>query len=113
MQDDLIFHVVSRRKWTKLNKEGTFAPEEFDPEKGFRCALPHALEEYLNTTFSERKNLLLLVIDVTRLATDMRKTRENGYIRVYQPINIDAILDRIRIDANEDGEFDVSVKSFT
>jgi len=55
----------------------------------------------------------LLVIDVTRLATDMRKTRENGYIRVYQPINIDAILDRIRIDANEDGEFDVSVKSFT
>ena len=113
MQHDLIFHAVSRRQGPTLNKEGTFAPEDYDPETGFIWALPQPLEEYLNASFSGRKNLLLLVIDVTRLATDMRKTRENGYIRVYQPINIDAILDRIRIDANEDGEFDVSVKSFT
>lgn len=113
MQDDLIFHAVSRRKWTKLNKEGTYAPEEFDPNEGFRCALPQSLEEYLNREFKGRKNLFLLVIDVTRLATDMKKKKENGFIRIYQPVNIDAILDKIRIDANDEGKFDVNVRSFT
>lgn len=113
MQDDLIFHVVSRRKWPKLNKEGIFAPEDFDPDKGIRCAVPQKLEEYLNSEFSGRKNMFLLVIDVSRLATDMKKKKDGAYITLHQPINIDAILDKIRIDANENGEFDISVKSFT
>jgi uncharacterized protein (DUF952 family) len=113
MQEDLIFYVVSRRKWPKLNKEGEFKPEDFDPEKGIRCALPQHIREYLNSHFSGRKNLFLLVIDVSRLATDMKKSKGDGYVTLYQPINIDAILDKIRLDANEDGEFDISVKSFT
>lgn len=113
MQDDLIFHVVSRRKWTKLNKEGTFAPEDFNPEEGIRCAVPHKLEEYLNSEYTGRKNLFLLVIDVSRLTTDMKKRKDGAYITLHQPINIDAILDKIRIDANEEGEFDINVKSFT
>ena len=113
MQDDLIFYVVSRRKWPELNKNGVFAPEEFDKNEGIRCVLPQNLVEYLNSEFRGRKNLFLLVIDVTRLAMNMKKSKENGFLTVYQPINVDAILDKIRIDANEDGEFDISVKSFT
>lgn len=113
MQEDLIFHAVSRRKWTKLNKEGVFTPEDFDPEKGIRCALPQTLQEYLNTEYSGCKNLFLLVVDVSRLATDIKKKKDGGYVTLFQPINIDAILDKIRLDANEDGEFDISVKSFT
>lgn len=113
MQDDLIFYVVSRRKWPELNKNGAFAPEDFDENEGIRCVLPQKLGDYLDSEFKDRKNLFLLVIDVTRLATNIKKTRENGFITLYQPINIDAILDKIRIDANEDGKFDVSVKSFT
>jgi uncharacterized protein (DUF952 family) len=113
MQHDLIFHVVSRRKWPKLNKEGVYAPEDFDSKQCIKCVLPSKLDEYLNSEYKGRKNLFLLVIDVSRLATDMKKSEENGYVTVYQPINIDAILDKIRLDANEEGEFDVSVKSFT
>ncbi|WP_340103025.1 DUF952 domain-containing protein [Rhodohalobacter sp. 8-1] len=113
MQEDLIFHVVSRRKWPKLNKEGVYAPEDFDPEEGIRCALPQTLEEYLNTEYSGRKNIFLLVIDVSRLATNMKKRKEGGYVTLHQPINIDAILDKIQLDSNEKGEFDINVKSFT
>lgn len=113
MQEDLIFHVVSRRKWPKLNKEGVFAPEDFNSDEGIKCTLPQNLEEYLNTEYSGRKNLFLLVIDVSRLATNMKKKKEEGYVTLHQPINIDAILDKIRLDANEDGKFDISVKSFT
>ena len=113
MQHDLIFYVVSRRKWPKLNKEGSFTPEGFDPETGIKCAVPQNLEEYLNSEFTGRKNLFLLVIDVSRLATDMKKGKDGAYVTLHQPINVDAILDKIRIDANENGEFDIAVKSFT
>lgn len=113
MQEDLIFHVVSRRKWTKLNKDGVFKPEDYDPEEGIRCVLPQKLKEYLNDVYSGRKNLFLLVIDVSRLATNMKKKKEGGFVTLYQPINIDAILDKIRIDANEDSQFDINVESFT
>lgn len=113
MQEDLIFHAVSRRKWTRLNKNGQFTPEDFEEEGKIQCAVPDKLQEYLNTHFKDRKNLILLVIDVSRLATNIRKSKENGYIYLKDPINIDAILDKIRLDSNEKGEFDLSVKSFT
>lgn len=113
MQEDLIFHAVSKRKWPKLNNNGVFKPEEYRAEEGIRCALPQTLLEYLNSSFAGRKNLFLLVIDVSRLATSMKKKKDGGYVYLYNPINIDAILDKIHIDANEAGEFDVSVKSFT
>lgn len=113
MQEDLIFHVVSRRKWPKLNKEGVFKPENYVPEEGIQCVLPQKLQDYLNSEYAGRKNLFLLVIDVSRLATNMKKKKEGGHITLYQPINIDAILDKIRLDANQDGKFDINVESFT
>lgn len=113
MNEDLIFYAVSRRKWTRLNKDGYFLPENFEEEKEIKCALPQNLQEYLNTNFKGRKNLFLLVIDVTRLATSMKKKKKDGHVYLYDPINIDAILDKIRLDCNEKGEFDLSVKSFT
>lgn len=113
MQEDLIFYAVSRRKWPKLNKNGYFTPEEFDAESGMKCAMPGNLQEYLNTNFKGRKNLFLLVIDVSRLATSIQKNKKENHIILHQPVNIDAILDKIKIDCNEKGEFDLSVKSFT
>ncbi len=113
MQEDLIFHAVSRRKWTSLNKNGNFTPEDFDPEQGIKCALSSNLKTYLNEYFKGRKNLFLLVIDVSRLSTSIQKSKQDGYLFLKDPINIDAILDKIKIDSNEEGEFDLSVKSFT
>lgn len=113
MQEDLIFHAVSRRKWSQLNKNGLYAPEEFDSEQGIKCALSQNVQNYLNTHFKGRKNLFLLVVDVSRLSTTLKKKKKGDYIYLYDPINTDAILDKIRIDCNEKGEFDLSVKSFT
>lgn len=113
MQEDLIFHAVSRRKWTQLNKNGTYAPETYDREEGIRCALPEMLQQYLNTNFKGRKNLFLLVIDLSRLSNAIQRRKDSGYLYLSAPVNIDAILDKIRIDAGPDGTFDVQVESFT
>lgn len=113
MQEDLIFHAVSRRKWPRLNNNGYFAPEEFDPDEGIKCAIPQNLKSYLNTYYKGRKRLFLLVIDVSRLSTSIRKSKKEDHIVLFDPLNIDAILDKIKIDCDEKGEFDLSVKSYT
>ncbi|NBC27663.1 MAG: DUF952 domain-containing protein [Bacteroidetes bacterium] len=113
MQEDLIFYAVSRRKWSRMNSGGYFTPEDFDPDRGFKCALPHNLQDYLNADYSGRKNLFLLVIDVSRLSTSIKKSKKEDYLYLYDPVNLDAILDKIKIDSNEEGKFDLSVKSYS
>ena len=60
MQDDLIFHAVSRRKWTKLNKEGTFAPEDFDLDTNARIMTVNATKVALDIIGRPIVNTVLL-----------------------------------------------------
>ncbi len=112
MDTDLIFHIVSRRKWPELNKGGLYKPVDFDPSSGIECVSSPFLQEYLNEEHFGRKNLFILVIDKTRLTSKMTKEKGGAIIRVFDPINLDAILDKIRIDCNEEKKFDLSVKSY-
>jgi uncharacterized protein (DUF952 family) len=110
MKSDLIFHIVSKRKWRALNKDGYYRPEGFDAEDSdeeIECITSERINEFLNSHFTKRKNLLLLVIDKSRIINRIRTEKEKGLIFVERGINTDAILDKIRIDANQDGNFDV------
>ncbi|MEX0661736.1 MAG: DUF952 domain-containing protein [Balneolaceae bacterium] len=112
METDLIFHIVSRRKWTELNKGGFFKPEEFDKSVGIECVSSSYLQDHLNKEHFGRKNLFILVIDKGRLTSKMTKEKDGDIIKILDPINLDAILDKIRIDCNEEKKFDLTVKSY-
>jgi uncharacterized protein (DUF952 family) len=109
LQTDLIFHVVSRRKWRDLNKGGFFQTEDFEDTGVINCVTSDKLNTYLNSDFKGRKNLLILVIDVFRLTNRYHFNNDNGLVEVSGGINTDAILDKIRIDCGEDGLFDIEV----
>lgn len=109
MNSDLIFHVVSRRKWPELNKNGYYQPEDFDETGIIECVEPGTLQEYLNKEHRGRKNLFLLVIDTNRLISKPKKAKY-GLRMLNQPVNTDAILDKIRLDCNKDKMFDLDVK---
>jgi uncharacterized protein (DUF952 family) len=112
MSSDLIFHAVSKRKWRELNKDGYYVAADADDESSgsVKCAKAANLNDYLNTHFSKRKNLLLLVIDKSRIVHRYKTDSESGMIVVERGINTDAILDKIRLDANADGRFDVDIQ---
>lgn len=113
MRPDLIFHVVSRRKWPSLNQGGFYRPEteKKDEKLTIECVKAPQLNNYLNRNFKGRKNLFILVVDVSRLANRIKEDSESGYIYVDEGINVDSILDKIRIDCNKEGQFDLDVKS--
>lgn len=112
MDTDLIFHIVSRRKWPELNKGGFYKPEDFDSDAGIECVSSSYLQDHLNKDHFGRKNLYILVIDKARLTSKMTKEKGGAIIKILDPINLDAILDKIRIDCNEEKKFDLTVKSY-
>lgn len=108
MNSDLVFHAVSKRKWRDLNKGGYYSPAENREDIEITCTTAKKLNEYLNDKFKGRKNLLLLVIDKSRL-TNKVSIKEDGSAIIENSINIDAILDKIKLDCDAEGRFDVSV----
>lgn len=106
---DLIFHIVSRRKWPELNKGGYYKSENLDQIGGITCVKSGELKSYLNEKFKGRKNLLILVIDTLRLSNRVYENKEDATVSVEGGINLDAILDKIRINCSEDGTFDIDV----
>lgn len=110
MSSDLVFHICSRRKWHQLNKEGFFKPENFDEKTGIKSVEAEMLNSYLNEHYKGRKNLLLLVIDKSRLVNRPKKG-DDGFVYIPDGINIDAILDKIRVDCLKDGSFDIEIST--
>ena len=111
MNSDLVFHAVSKRKWKDLNKGGYYRPTEDEENLEIACTTAKKLNEYLNDNFKGRKNLLLLVIDKSRLTNKVKINKEDGSVIIENAVNIDAILDKIKLDCDTEGRFDVSVDS--
>lgn len=108
MKSDLLFYVVSARKWSDLTRGGMFKPDELIENNKITLIEPDNVNEYLNYKYSGRKNLFLLIIDVTRLDKRPKKDDEGHYV-VEDAIPVVAILDKIRLNSNKEGEFDIQI----
>lgn len=112
MNTDLIYCPVSKRKWKEYNTGGYYRPKIEDEEvNSIACATNDTLNDVLNELFKGRKNLLILVIDKSRLEPRIKVNKTSGSVMVEGAINTDAILDKIRIDCNDDGLFDLEIES--
>lgn len=109
MSSNLIFHAISKRKWKEFNKGGYFEPEGNRYENGIVCLQADNLKNYINSHFQGRRQILLLVIDASRLVSNTEEDKESGYIVVKEKINLDAVLDKILIKPNREGLFDIEV----
>lgn len=109
-REDLVFHVVSKRKFREQFNAGRYNPPESETE-GLRCVTIQQLKEHLDREFRARKNLLILVIDKIRLESKISFHEEDATYLIHGGINQDAVIDKIRIDCSKEGTFDVTVAS--
>lgn len=113
MKPDLIFYLVSKRKWKENQKYGYYYPEvDAKNEIWIRCYLPEEVEERANRLFSGRKRILLLVIHANRVSEKFEYREENGseVPMIKNRINLDAVIDKIQLDPNEEGRFDIKIE---
>jgi uncharacterized protein (DUF952 family) len=110
---DLIFHLVSKRKWKEWQQRGYFSPEfAGESDKWIECYTAENVEENANRKFRERKNILILVINVNRLSSriEFREKEGKQYPMIEKRINLDAIIDKIVLVPDENGEFSIKVE---
>lgn len=110
MSSNLVFHVVSKRKWLEFNKGGYYDPVGSRYEEGIECVNADKLKEHINSNYKGRRQVLLLVIDKSRLVSKIEFDKERECFLVKDRINMDSILDKIYIKPNKEGVFDIEVK---
>lgn len=114
MNYDLIFYVIPKRKWHEMSVHGKLSPQKLDEnteENKIVCATSVSLKNYLDSNFKGRKNLLLLVIDKSRVKNRVVMDSEENLAIVEDSINLDAILDKITINCNDEGVFDIETET--
>lgn len=109
MSSNLIFHPVSKRKWQEFNKGGYYDPQGPKYDDGIVCVKAEQLRNYINENFKGRRQVLVLVIDKSRLLAKSTLDKEADQFIVESRINMDAILDKIILKPNKEGIFDIEV----
>lgn len=110
MVPELLFYLVTKRKWMENNQNGRFKPEDFDSARTIRLISPGDIESVANSKFAGRKKVLLLVIDTNRVAGKIRKSEENRYYLLDKALNSDAILEKIELESNSEGLFEIDIE---
>lgn len=108
---DLIFYVLSSRKWKERQEGGELLAESGDREDSLTALYADQVESYCNREYPGRKGTLLLVVQTSRLSVPVRNSIIDGesFPVIGGPLNVDAIIDRIVLEPNDAGEFEVEI----
>ncbi len=101
----MIYHISTEKEWAALEGKKEYAPEAFKREGFIHTSELRQLEGVLQRYYSGRNDLLLLVIDETKLSARLLyepSTNAELYPHIYGALNKNAIVEIIR-PFNPDG----------
>jgi uncharacterized protein (DUF952 family) len=112
MRDDLLFHITTKEEWKKFTNSGNYEPESIDSQGFIHCSTGEQVEDTANRLFGDNDEILLLVIDATMLREDIKYEEDEStgqkYPHLYNPLNTNAIIDKISIKAEDNGQFNIA-----
>jgi uncharacterized protein (DUF952 family) len=112
MKPDLVFHLVSKRKWKQRQRNGYYRPDWKEGEDNrLICYYPDVVESVANAEFADRKNILMLVIHLQRVTSDIEFDEESKSVLIKDQINLDAILDKIVLTPDDAGKYQIKIES--
>lgn len=117
MREDLIFHITTKEYFNNHKKESKYFPESLETDGFIHCSRGSQIEETANRICADKNQLLLLVIDVSTLTSKIKyeedQSGEKTFPHIYGPLNTDAIMDKLDIHAEADGQFKIAFSSNT
>ena len=115
MAHDLIFHIVEKEIFKSSVKDGEYIPESIEEEGFIHCSTGFEINDTANRIFSDKTDLLLLIIDTKRVEVPIKYEKDpdlgKEFPHIYGPLNTIAILDKIDLEPNDEGEFDLEFSS--
>lgn len=97
----MIFHIAERRYWEEARRSGHYvrstAGRSLEDEGFIHCAEEHQVPGVAAAFFTGYTDLVLLVIDPTRLTAERRDEQAPGTTNVFPhicgPLNVGAVVE--------------------
>jgi len=111
-----ILHLASNKAWLAGSKAGRYHADSLPTEGFIHCSKPSQIVDVANTFYHGQDGLILLVIDPLKLKPELKweppaepeptHAREGElFPHVYGPLNLDAVLEVLAFEPDEDGNF--------
>lgn len=106
----LILHILEKEAWTKAKQQNIYASESLEKEGFIHCSTPETVVEVANRLFRGQSNLLLLCIDLDKVAAKVlfeKVAEPEGWVfpHIYGALNVDAVVREIDFEPDANGLF--------
>lgn len=114
----LILHIIPAYAWDNARKYADYRGDTLDAEGFIHFSTPAQVVATANRRFRGHTGLLLLVVDPTKLAHELKYEapfegtaaegddyREQRFPHLYGPLNLDAVIDALPFEPDADGLF--------
>jgi uncharacterized protein (DUF952 family) len=113
----MIFHITARKAWREALQRGEFRAESLETEGFIHCSTGTQVLPVAEKYYQGRGRLLLLMIDPSLLASDLKWEPPSGgapppgvpegelFPHIYGPINLEAIVKVFDLESNPDGQY--------
>jgi len=103
----LIYHIAPASSWSP--DDGSYRGDTLDTQGFIHCSTADQLVTVANQFFHGRADLLVLVIDETRVRSEViYENLEGGtdpFPHIYGPLNTEAVIDAFALTLRSDGTF--------
>jgi len=120
----LIFHITSRVEWQAAQTRGDYRAPSLETEGFIHMSTPKQVLHVANTFYHGQSDLVLLVVDETRINPQVKWEAPAGppalgispddkFPHVYGPLNFDAVVDVLDFNPDVNGNFQLPVSLIT
>jgi uncharacterized protein (DUF952 family) len=97
----LIYHITTKEDWEAAKKKGFYTAPSLETEGFIHTSEAEQVKDVLQRYYQGKTNLIKLVIDTRKLASDLKyelapSVNEN-FPHIYGPINLDAVLEVVEL----------------
>lgn len=112
--DDRLYHLALRDEWDAATREGehysrSTIGHSFDEVGYIHCSFPHQVQPVADMAYQGRDDVVLLVIDRSRIDSEVRVealTGDQEFPHIYGPLPIAAVVDVREVPLGADGRLD-------
>lgn len=114
MDIDLLFAVIKQSEWRQISQQERLKPESFEQDGSVNSFTGEHAEEIINHYFDGSEQLLLIVLDPLRIQSPIKRIKADDFefISIQGEVKMDAIIDKIKLTADNKGKYSVNVKHF-
>jgi uncharacterized protein (DUF952 family) len=107
----MILHITTAAEWEAAQALGDYRLDTLDSEGFIHCSTPAQVLGPANELYRGRTGLVLLVIDPSRLSSNLvyEDCYEAGeaFPHIYGPLNLDAVVQVVPFPPRPDGTFEL------